>query len=377
MSDALAGPEPQREADAEHDQRQRERRERGPQAELIQAAEEARRSPPPGREARRHARHSSPAPTRVKRTLSRDGVSGQEDSLAAISVRGLRKSYDGKDAVAGIDFDVDVGEIVAVLGPNGAGKTTMVEILEGFRHRDSGDVAVLGTDPAHGGRAFRQRVGIVLQEAGVEPFLSAHEVTALHAGYYPHPRDVDATLALVGLTEHANKRVKVLSGGQQRRLDLALGIIGDPELIFLDEPTTGFDPGARRDAWDVIANLRTLGKTIVLTTHYMDEAQHLADRVIVIAKGRIVAEGKPGELGGASESASFIRFPLPDGVTAADLPVEGAISATVVTIETGDPVPVLHKLTGWAMDRHLDLSAVTVSRPTLEDVYLELTREVE
>lgn len=293
-------------------------------------------------------------------------------------MRGLRKSYGGKEAVAGIDFDVEAGEIVAVLGPNGAGKTTTIEILEGFRSRDAGEVSVLGTDPAHAGRAFRERVGIVLQEAGMEPFLSAREVLALHAGYYPHPRNVDATLELVGLTGHAGKRVKVLSGGQQRRLDLALGIIGDPDLIFLDEPTTGFDPGARRSAWDVIANLRTLGKTIVLTTHYMDEAQHLADRVIVMADGRIVAEGKPGELGGTSEAASFIRFALPAGVAIEELPVEATTSGgSSVTIETRDPVRVLNKLTGWAIERELDLSSITVARPTLEDVYLELTRDAE
>jgi ABC-2 type transport system ATP-binding protein len=302
----------------------------------------------------------------------------REAELAVISVHGLRKTYAGKDAVAGIDFEVEAGEIVAVLGPNGAGKTTTVEILEGFRQRDGGEVSVLGADPAHGGRAFRERVGIVLQEAGIEPFLSAHEVLQLHAGYYPHPRDVDATMDLVGLTEHAAKRVKVLSGGQQRRLDLALGIIGDPELIFLDEPTTGFDPGARRSAWDVIANLRTLGKTIVLTTHYMDEAQHLADRVIVMSGGRIVAEGKPGELGGAGEAASFIRFTLPDGVTLADLPVPATMEGgSGVSIETRDPVRVLNKLTGWAIERGADLSSMTVSRPTLEDIYLELTRGAE
>ena len=292
--------------------------------------------------------------------------------MAAITVRGLRKTYGHRAAVDGVDFDIETGEIVAVLGPNGAGKTTTVEMLEGFRTPDSGDVSVLGMDPRHGGRALRERVGIVLQEAGVDPFLSVREVTALHAGYYPHPRDVDETLALAGLTENVDRRVRVLSGGQKRRLDLALGIIGDPELLFLDEPTTGFDPGARRDAWEVIANLRSLGKTIVLTTHYMDEAQHLADRVIVMAQGRIVAQGAPSELGGGG-SPTVIRFTAPPGVQLPELPASAETVGSDVVIETADPVPIVHALTGWAMDRGIDLNSLTVSRPSLEDIYLQLT----
>jgi ABC-2 type transport system ATP-binding protein len=295
------------------------------------------------------------------------------ESSPAISVRGLRKTYGSRVAVDNVGFEVARGEIVAVLGPKGAGKTTTVEILEGFRARDAGDVSVLGHDPAEGGRAFRERVGIVLQEAGIDPFLSVREVTELHAGYYPHPRDVDATIDLVGLTEHARRRVKILSGGQQRRLDLALGIIGDPDLIFLDEPTTGFDPGARRGAWDVIANLRTLGKTIVLTTHYMDEAQHLADRVIVMARGRIIAEGRPGALGGNASAASFIRFALPPGVALAEVPCSPVLEGERAVIETSNPVHDIHKLTGWAIERGVDLPSLTVTRPSLEDVYLELT----
>jgi ABC-2 type transport system ATP-binding protein len=296
-------------------------------------------------------------------------------SDAAISVTGLHKTYGSRAAVAGVSFEVQRGEIVAVLGPNGAGKTTTIEILEGFRDRDSGDVSVLGVDPQRGGRGLRERVGIVLQEAGVEPFLSVREVTELHAGYYPHPRDVLQTLELVGLTEHLDRRVRVLSGGQKRRLDLALGIIGDPELLFLDEPTTGFDPGARRSAWEVISNLRTLGKTIVLTTHYMDEAQHLADRVIVMTGGCIVAEGTPDELGGGEARRSLIRFELPAGASLADLPVSVTLDDGIATLEADDPVPVLHALTSWALARETTLEGLTVTRPSLEDIYLQLTQE--
>ncbi len=219
---------------------------------------------------------------------------------AAIVIEGLRKSYGETVAVDGIDLTVDEGEILALLGPNGAGKTTTVEILEGFRERDSGSVTVLGIDPAEGGRAFRRRVGIVLQSSGIDQFLTVREVVALYAGYYPHPRDVDEVIETVGLVEKAKSRVRQLSGGQQRRVDLALGLIGDPELVFLDEPTTGFDPSARRGAWEVVSGLRGLGKTVLLTTHYMDEAQHLADRVAVMAGG--TARG-----GGSARSAGRAR----------------------------------------------------------------------
>jgi ABC-2 type transport system ATP-binding protein len=295
----------------------------------------------------------------------------------AIEVRGLRKSYGSVEAVRGIDLSVETGECVAVLGPNGAGKTTMVEILEGFRVRDAGEVAVLGVDPAHGGRRLRERIGIVLQECGVERFLTVAELVRLHAGYYPHPLDPDEVLELVGLGEKAASKVRTLSGGQQRRVDLALGLIGDPELIFLDEPTTGFDPTARRAAWSIVESLRALGKTVLLTTHYMDEAQNLADRVVVVARGRVVAEGAPDEIGGRSDAEAHVRFLLPPGVAVADLPVPVEAEGEAVVTRTADPTALLHTLTGWALERGLQLPSLTVSRPSLEDVYLELTADVE
>jgi ABC-2 type transport system ATP-binding protein len=226
---------------------------------------------------------------------------------AAIEVRGLRKSYGQLEAVRGIDLRIAAGEVFALLGPNGAGKTTTAEILEGHRTRSAGEVAVLGHDPARGERALRQRIGIVLQSTGVEEYLTVREVVALHGGYYPHPRDVDEVVGLVGLTEQADRRVRKLSGGQRRRLDLALALAGDPELLFLDEPTTGFDPSARRQAWDVLRDLTRLGKTIFLTTHFMDEAQLLADRVAVIANGSIVAEGTPRTIGGRDAGQTTTR----------------------------------------------------------------------
>jgi ABC-2 type transport system ATP-binding protein len=293
--------------------------------------------------------------------------------LPAIRVRDLRKSYGAIEAVRGVDFDVAEGEVFGFLGPNGAGKTTIVEILEGYRRRSSGEVEVLGHDPARSERRLRERIGIVLQETGVERFLRVAEVLELYCGYYPHPRPVEELLALVGLEEKRNEVVKLLSGGQRRRLDLALGLAGDPELVFLDEPTTGFDPTARREAWDIVRNLRDLGKTVFLTTHYMDEAQHLADRVAVIAAGRIVAEGPPDRLSGRDD-ASEIRFsPTP----ALDLPDLRAATVTVngrgVVVRTTDPTATLHTLTGWALEKGVTLDGLTVARPTLEDVYLELT----
>jgi ABC-2 type transport system ATP-binding protein len=299
--------------------------------------------------------------------------------MTAIRVRELVKSYGAVQAVQGVSFDVAEGEVFGFLGPNGAGKTTTVEILEGYRSRSAGEVDVLGHDPARGERAFRERIGIVLQETGVERFLKVAEVLELYRGYYPRPRPVDELLALTGLEAKAGEMVKRLSGGQRRRLDLALGLVGDPELIFLDEPTTGFDPSARRGAWDVIRNLRSLGKTIFLTTHYMDEAQVLADRVAVISQGRIVAEGPPASLAGR-DAATEIRFPLPPGTAVADLP--GLAPATVeahgadVVVRAHDATAPLHALTGWAIGRGLALDGLTVSRPSLEDVYLELTAEV-
>ena len=292
--------------------------------------------------------------------------------MLAIEVADLHKSYGDVEAVRGLSFAVDVGEVVAVVGPNGAGKTTTVEILEGYRSRSSGEVRVLGVDPALGGRELRQRVGIVLQSSGIDPYLTVAEVLRMHAGYYRAPRRVGEVIELVGLNEKCDARVKTLSGGQQRRLDLALGLIGDPELVFLDEPTTGFDPSARRQAWDVVRNLADLGKTILLTTHYMDEAQALADRVIVIAAGRIVASGTPSSIGGRASGTARVSFSLPLGVTVADLPVPAATGGDGVVIDTTEPTRVLHALTSWALERDVELVGLTVSRPSLEDIYLDL-----
>ena len=295
-----------------------------------------------------------------------------------VSVRGLRKRYGQVDAVAGIDLEVRRGEIFAFLGPNGAGKTTTVEILEGFRTRTEGEVSVLGIDPARGDAAWRNRVGAVLQESNPEPGLTVRESLRLYSGYYLEPRDIDETIALVGLGEKSDTLAPQLSGGQRRRLDVALALIGDPELIFLDEPTTGFDPSARRTAWHVIDGLRKLGKTVFLTTHYMDEAEQLADRIAVIAGGRIVAEGTPGTLGGRNRMAATIRFTLPAGTSADDLPPElRALLAGEdgrVTLTSEAPLAHVGALAEWARGRGIDLPDLDVRRPTLEDVYLELTR---
>jgi ABC-2 type transport system ATP-binding protein len=297
-----------------------------------------------------------------------------------IQVRGLRKSYDGVDAVAGIDLAVRAGEVFAFLGPNGAGKTTTVEILEGYRRRDAGEVSVLGIDPARAGRDWRGRIGVVLQESEPEDELTVEECLSLYAGYYPNPRPVAQTLELVGLADRRAARCGRLSGGQRRRLDVALALIGDPELIFLDEPTTGFDPAARRSAWAVIAGLRDLGKTIFLTTHYMEEAEHLADRIAVLAAGRIVAKGTADTLGGRDTEAAIISFTLPPGTLPADLPPSVAAAVTggpeeKVAARTTSPLPVLATLAAWAQARNIDLPDLEVHRPTLEDVYLQLTRE--
>ena len=297
----------------------------------------------------------------------------------AIRVRGLRRSYGDFEAVRGLDLDISRGEVFALLGPNGAGKTTTVEILEGYRPRSAGEVSVLGFDPADGARALRERVGIVLQETVADPYLTVREMVEMFRGYFPHPIDVDDSLALVGLAEQWGVRVRRLSGGQRRRLDVALGIIGDPDLLFLDEPTTGFDPNARREAWDLVRNLRALGKTVFLTTHYLDEAEQLADRVAIIADGRIIAEGTPQSLISARPQTS-IRFRMPEGVAA----LPSALETLLAHADDGwrrykgpDPTRMLFELTGWATGLGLELPELTVSQPSLEDVYLQLTHDAD
>ncbi len=291
-----------------------------------------------------------------------------------ISIRGLRKSYGDFEAVRGIDLQVNAGEVFAFLGPNGAGKTTTVEILEGYRKRSGGEVEVLGVDPQRGGSAWRERIGIVLQSSRLDPYLTVRESLALYAGYYRAPRPVDEVIGLVGLEKSAGKRAGKLSGGQQRRLDVGMALVGDPELLFLDEPTTGFDPLARRQAWDVIGGLRDLGKTVFLTTHYMDEAQRLADRVTIIAAGEIVAAGTPEDLGDRESQPATIKFKLPAGVAAGEVPGGGeAGEGGEVMLSTTSPLALLNELTGWAMARGVDLDGLEVTRPTLEDIYLELT----
>jgi ABC-2 type transport system ATP-binding protein len=294
---------------------------------------------------------------------------------AAIVVDGLSKHYGNVAAVTDVSFEVATGEIFALLGPNGAGKTTTIEILEGFRQRDSGRISVLGYDPANEAtsRALRERLGVVLQELAVEPFLTVRQVISRHAGYFARPRPVDEVIDLVGLQEKTAVRVKTLSGGQQRRLDLALGIIGNPELLILDEPTTGFDPSARRDAWDLIHNLAGRGTTVVLTTHYMDEAEALASHVAVISGGTIVAQGTPESLGGRNTGTCRIRFGLPAGTAVADLPVvPSEVAGDMVEIRTDEEIEVLARLTNWALDQRITLSGLTVERLTLEDIYLRL-----
>jgi ABC-2 type transport system ATP-binding protein len=301
-----------------------------------------------------------------------------------ISVSGLRKSYGGFEAVKGIDLEVSPGEIFAFLGPNGAGKTTTVEVLEGYRQRSGGEVSVLGVDPSSPNRGWRERIGIVLQECRLTPELTVTEAVEQYAGYYSKAREVDETVRLVGLGDKAHTRTSQLSGGQQRRLDVALALVGDPELLFLDEPTTGFDPAARRQAWKVIASLRDLGKTVFLTTHYMEEAQALADRVGILAAGEVVAQGAPDELAGADDSTK-IEFRMPSGTSPDELPLSVREMAKIavaaqprapqplVSFQTTDAVVVLRELTVWATDRGSDLPGLEVTRPSLEDVYLHLT----
>jgi ABC-2 type transport system ATP-binding protein len=293
----------------------------------------------------------------------------------ALEVAGLRKSYGPVHAVADVSFTVRAGEIVALLGPNGAGKTTTLEILEGFRRRDGGTARVLGLDPGDrsSGRELRERTGLVLQDIAIEPYLTVRETIARAAGYYAAPRSVPEVIALVGLAGLERRKVRSLSGGQKRRLDLALGLIGNPELLFLDEPTTGFDAAARRDAWRLVRELRQAGTTILLTTHDMEEAQVLADRVVVLSGGVVVAAGPPSAIGGRDAERARITFTLPDGYTIADLPLPASERNGVVVVETGSPTRALHRLTDWAVRRGALLAGLTVDRPSLEDVYLQLT----
>ena len=292
-----------------------------------------------------------------------------------VVVSNLCREYGSVRAVNDLSFTVAEGEVFALLGPNGAGKTTTVEILEGHRERTSGEVSVLGFDPATGGRDYRERIGVVLQEAGFDEEFKVRELVAMYASLYPKWRDVNEIIDLVGLADKRNARTKTLSGGQRRRLDLALGLVGDPELLFLDEPTTGFDPSARHRAWDLVASLRDLGTTILLTTHYMEEAEKLADRVAVIVGGRLVAMGTPADLI-AEEEAAHIEFRLPGGTSIADLPQLGSAPRTEnssVIIETTRPTADMLTLTAWAVDSGRELPDLTLRRQTLEDVFLELT----
>jgi ABC-2 type transport system ATP-binding protein len=298
------------------------------------------------------------------------------DISPTVRVRGLVKSYGPVQAVRGIDLDIYPGEIFALLGPNGAGKTTTIEILEGYRRRDSGEVLVLGHDPGRERAKIKPRVGIVLQKTGVDRYLTVAETIQLFASYYPRPRPVDEVIDLVGLDAKRGTRVTTLSGGQLRRLDMAVALAGDPDLLFLDEPTSGFDPSARREAWHVVKSLAALGKTILLTTHYMDEAQYLADRVAVIAAGQIVAEGPPATLGHRDLAGARIRYLTPDGASPPDgLPWTLAANG-FTEIASADVVSDLHRLTGWALANAITLDGLEVTRPTLEDVYLQLTDEI-
>ncbi len=298
-------------------------------------------------------------------------------SETAVSVAGLSKSYGANEVVKSIDFEVRAGECFGVLGTNGAGKTTTVEILEGYRKRNAGSVSVLGTDPARPNRAWRERIGIVLQEVELDPNLTVDETVAQFAGFYARPRPRNETIELVGLAEKRRTRVAGLSGGQKRRLDVALGLIGNPELVFLDEPTTGFDPAARREAWSMIEGLKELGKTIVLTTHYMDEAEHLADRLIILSAGEIVATGSADELVSELQRAAVVSFRVPAGVEASTIQsetgVELAVSGVIATVTSDLPQRELYRLTRWAEERGIELGELSVKRPTLEEVFLEVT----
>jgi len=299
------------------------------------------------------------------------------DEAPAVRVRGLVKSYGSVRAVRGIDLDIRTGEIFALLGPNGAGKTSTVEILEGYRARDGGEVTVLGYDPGQGRPEVKRRIGIVLQKSGVDRYLTVAETVRMYASYYPRPRSPQEVIDLVGLTDKSRSRVTTLSGGQLRRLDMAVALAGDPDLLFLDEPTTGFDPSARREAWEVVKNLASLGKTVLLTTHYMDEAQYLADRVAVIAEGRIVAEGPPATIGDRNLATARIRYRAPAGAAAPDGLACAPGADGYTEIASTDAVADLHRLTSWALGSLIELEGLEVTRPSLEDVYLSLTGEAD
>jgi ABC-2 type transport system ATP-binding protein len=299
----------------------------------------------------------------------------------AISVKDLHMRYGQNEAVRGISFEVKSGEVFGFLGPNGAGKTTTIEILEGYRKRTDGDVSVLATDPGRPTREWRERIGLVLQECELDPTLTVRELVTLFSHFYPSPSPVDETIELVGLGEKRDARVGTLSGGQRRRVDVAIGIVGDPDLVFLDEPTTGFDPTARREAWNMIEGLKDLGKTIFLTTHYMDEAQHLADRVAILRRGELVAVGDLAEIGAGTGARTVIRFRMPPGISADELgsvlgaPIE--LSGDVASLRVDNPQRPLHELTGWAEERGLVLDGLEAVHPTLEDVFLELTSSTD
>jgi ABC-2 type transport system ATP-binding protein len=302
----------------------------------------------------------------------RGPVEGAEAGPLAVDVRGLVKSYSGTQVVGGIDLAIRQGEVFALLGPNGAGKTTTIEILEGYRARDGGEVSVLGVDPGRERAGLKSRVGIVLQATGIDRYLTVRETIAMYASFYPRPRPVDEVIHMVGLEEKRTARVLKLSGGQQRRLDVAVGLVGNPELLFLDEPTTGFDPSARHEAWDVIKNLATLGMTVLLTTHFMDEAQFLADRVAVIVAGKIVAEGPPATLGDRNLSKARIRYRPAAGVTPPDGLSGPPRPDGYVEITPDDVIQALNELTAWAMDHGAGLEGLEVTRPSLEETYLSL-----